>query len=112
MSSERNPLLPTPSQHYANAQNPEEVREVKGLGPLEIPRSNRWAILGGIWIANFLGVRRTISYLICFPKLTVTPVSEQCVPELFLLALLNHSAAYSYPGGNPYAVRPFLVLAH
>ena len=72
MSSERDPLLVTPSQHHANGQNLEEVREVKALGPLEISRSNRWAILGGIWIANFLGVRRTISCLIHFSKGLVT----------------------------------------
>lgn len=58
MSSERDPLLTAPSQQNADIQGQEGVREVEKLGPLEIPRSNRWAILCGIWIANFLGVRR------------------------------------------------------
>ena len=57
MSSERDPLLVTPSQHHANIQNLEEARGSKKLGPLEVSRSNRWAILGGIWVANFLCVR-------------------------------------------------------
>jgi hypothetical protein len=61
MSSERNPLLATPSQCHANAQNLEGVRKDEKLGPLEISRSNRWAILAGIWTANFLGVRRAAS---------------------------------------------------
>ena len=64
MSSERDPLLTTGSLRHADVQGLEEVREVKKLGPLEISRSNRWAILGGIWIANFLGVRHTISRLV------------------------------------------------
>lgn len=57
MSSERDPLLTTPP-HDASVQNSEGAGEEKKLGPLEISRSNRWAILAGIWTANFLGVRR------------------------------------------------------
>ncbi|KAF9780435.1 vacuolar amino acid permease [Thelephora terrestris] len=53
MSSERDPLLVAPSWNHENVQGLEETREKK-LGPLEVSRSNRWAILGGIWIANFL----------------------------------------------------------
>jgi len=67
--SEREPLLSTPSQHHANAQNLEDPRAEKELGPLEISRSNRWAILSGIWMANFLGVRRTTPRSIRISKL-------------------------------------------
>jgi len=61
MSTESDPLLATPTQFRANAQNLEEFRKDEKLGPLEISRSNRWAILAGIWTANFLGVRRAVS---------------------------------------------------
>lgn len=61
MSSERDPLLATSSQNRGNVRN-EEAREEKRLGPLEISRSNQWAILAGIWTASFLGVRRTTSF--------------------------------------------------
>jgi hypothetical protein len=105
MSSERDSLLVTPSQHPANEQDLEEAGKPKKLGPLEIPRSNRWAILGGIWIANFLGVRPIISCLFHFSEGFVTPGFERCVHKLFLLTSLSHFAAFSYPGGNPYVVK-------
>ena len=63
MSSERDPLLTAPQrQHDGSVQNSEGVRKDKRLGPLEISRSNRRAILTGIWTANFLGVRIVIPY--------------------------------------------------
>ena len=61
MSSERDPLLTTPPQRHANAQNEAEIKNGRGLGPLEVSRSNRNAILAGIWMANFLGVRCIVS---------------------------------------------------
>ncbi|KAF9646609.1 MFS general substrate transporter [Thelephora ganbajun] len=62
MSSERDPLLTTPSRYHATVRDSEEAGEEK-LGPLEISRLNRWAILVGIWLANFLSVRRTFSLM-------------------------------------------------
>ena len=105
MSSERDPLLTTPSQHHADVQGQEVVSEEKKLGPLEISRSNRWAILGGVWIANFLGVRHTIPCLDHFSNRPVASGSELCVYKLSLLALLNHLVTFSYHGGNSYVVR-------
>lgn len=61
MSSEREPLLKSSPRRNADAQNSEEAGKEKKLGPLEISRSNRWAILAGVWTANFLGVRPTFS---------------------------------------------------
>jgi len=112
MSSERDPLLATSPQHHANVQDLEEAREAKKLGPLEISRSNRWAILGGIWIANFLCVRCAAPCLTCFSERPGTPVFEQCVHKLFLPRFLIDPAAFSYLGGDPYVARPPpLVLA-
>ncbi|KAF9790402.1 MFS general substrate transporter [Thelephora terrestris] len=54
MSSERDPLLKPLPRHDASVQNSEEDGKEKKLGPLEISRSNRWAILAGIWTAIFL----------------------------------------------------------
>jgi len=106
MSSERDPLLATPPQHHANAQNLEEAREEK-LGPLEISRSSRWAILAGIWMASLLGVRPTTFRSIRPSERSIPPVFEQCVPRPFLWDLLNHLTSSSNPGGNPYVVNLF-----
>ena len=57
---------------------------MKKLGPLEISRSNRWAILGGVWIANFLGVRHTIPCLVYFPNWPIASGSELYVYNLFV----------------------------
>lgn len=112
MSSERDPLLATPSQHHVNVQNLEEAGETKELGPLEVSRSNRWAILGGIWIANFLCVRCTISCLIHLFEGSGVLVFKQCVCGLISQPFLNHFAAFSYHGSNPYVVRQLSACLH
>ena len=76
MSTERDPLLATPTQFRTNAQNVEEFRKDEKLGPLEISRSNRWAILAGIWMGTFLGVRRTVSCWVRFSNVSVAPGFE------------------------------------
>lgn len=56
-SSEREPLL----ADVACIGVAVAVESKKKLGPLEISKSTKCAILVGIWIANFLGV--CVSYL-------------------------------------------------
>jgi hypothetical protein len=55
--SERDPLLanPLPSQD-TRLEAPVVTESKKQVGPLEITSRNKYAILGGIWVANFLGV--------------------------------------------------------
>ena len=101
MSSERDPLLATPSQHHANTQNLEEARETKKLGPLEVSRSNRWAILGGIWIANLLCVRCTVLCSIHFSKRPGTPVFKQSVHERFFPAFSEPFCGFQLPWWRP-----------
>ena len=70
MSNERDPLLPvkvngasskSPAQ-ISDSPQVESFKEAKRrLGPLEIPRSNRYAILAGIWVATFLSVSNWLS---------------------------------------------------
>jgi len=112
MSSERDPLLATPSQHHVNVQNLEEAGETKRLGPLEVSRSNRSAILGGIWIANFLCVRCIISCLIHLFNGSGAPVFKQCVREPFLPPSLNHFAAFSYPGSDMCVTKSLSACPH
>lgn len=54
--SERDPLLANASlsvtSNHATPLNTDKRR----LGPLEISNSNKYAILVGCWIGNFLGV--------------------------------------------------------
>ena len=54
--SERDPLL----QDHDSGQKLQQGESQKGvgraLGPLEIPRSTRYGILAGLWIATFLSV--------------------------------------------------------
>lgn len=55
--SERDPLLADILlPNAAGVGAPVTVEPKKKLGPLEISNSNKYAILVGIWIANFLGV--------------------------------------------------------
>ena len=82
MSSEREPFLATSPLHDANVQSLQEAKKERKLGPLEISRSNRWAILAGVWTAIFLGVRRIISCLIHCTEV-LYPVSELYVPVPF-----------------------------
>ena len=57
-TAERVPLLAPPlDYHDENVQCSEETNKPKELGPLDLSRSNRWAILCGIWMASFLSVR-------------------------------------------------------
>lgn len=71
MATERDPLLAPPSG-LAEPGAPEEVADTElfsvtrpstwftkrrsKLGPMELTRSHRWAILAGIWTATFLSV--------------------------------------------------------
>lgn len=57
--SERVPLLTIPPSDEADVYHSEEAEGERKLGPLEISRSNRWTILAGVWMANFVGVGRT-----------------------------------------------------
>ena len=61
--SERDPLL----QDHDSGQQLQHSEGQKGvgtdgrpLGPLEIPRSTRYGILAGIWIALFLSVSLSV----------------------------------------------------
>ena len=71
-AGERDPLLPVsgnrtePVHNHRNERNGDvsnnsdtNLCQVARPGPLEISRSNRYAILAGIWIATFLSVSRS-----------------------------------------------------
>ena len=109
MSSEREPLLTTSPRYGANVKDSGETKkEGKKLGPLEISRSNRWAILVGVWTANLLGVRRIIFPLISFAEVLFCVQALNCVySHLTVSTLLDRPLFFSHPGGNLCVVKPF-----
>ena len=61
--SERDPLLQDhgdSGQQLQQGKDQKGVRHASALGPLEISRSTRYAILAGIWIATFLSVSLSV----------------------------------------------------
>ena len=55
-TDERTPLLPPTSND--SVQDRHIAQQLPG--PLDLPRSTRYGILLGVWIANFLSVRTSL----------------------------------------------------
>ena len=63
--SERDPLLQDygdSGQQLEQGKGQKGVRHDSELGPLEISRSTRYAILAGIWMATFLSVSLSVYF--------------------------------------------------
>ena len=70
--SEREPLLHDHSQQLVHGEGQKGVSHDggRGLGPLDISRSTRYAILAGLWIATFLSVSYTVYYKLAMMSMT------------------------------------------
>ncbi|KDQ59888.1 hypothetical protein JAAARDRAFT_153957 [Jaapia argillacea MUCL 33604] len=71
--TERDPLIQDatlrPSMQEGNEEEEEEVL-IKRPGPLEIPRSTRYGILAGIWVATFLSSLNTTLVATLLPTIS------------------------------------------
>lgn len=86
--TERDPLLsgtnatPTGTPYVSDPLNNQSSRS-SGVGPLDISRSTRYAILAGVWSATFLSVSVSQQEFVREIDNELTPFvtgSKQCVP--------------------------------